>query len=378
MDGNRRSAWFGLRMLCAALFLVGLISAQEETQLDLSSGKKIFETACAACHGGDTKGAPDTTVGFAKPKTFPDFTQCDQTTPELNKDWKATILEGGHGRGFSKIMPAFMDALTSKQIDMVIEYLRQACPGNTWPRGELNLPRPAVTEKAFPEDETVLTSSVNLTGLPSVSNLVTYEKRIGARNQLELTLPFGFNRASPGRWYGGIGDITLAFKRVLFVNNRSGTILTLFGETSVPTGDTKRGFGVSTPILEPSLAFAQILPRESFFQFQAGTEQPVDTQKAPRAAYSRFAIGKTFRQEMSVGRMWTPMVEFLADRDFTTGAKVNWDILPQMQVTISRRQHVRLDFGVRIPATNTQGRSIQGVMYVLWDWFDGGLFEGWR
>ena len=38
---------------------------------------------------------PDTTVGFDKPKSFPDFTQCDQTTPELNKDWKATIRDWG-------------------------------------------------------------------------------------------------------------------------------------------------------------------------------------------------------------------------------------------------------------------------------------------
>src|SRR3954451_21133659 len=82
------------RMMCLVLFVTGAINGQEGTELDLSSGKKIFETACAACHGTDAKGAPDKTVGFAKPKTFPDFTQCDQTTPELNKDWKATILEG--------------------------------------------------------------------------------------------------------------------------------------------------------------------------------------------------------------------------------------------------------------------------------------------
>lgn len=362
----------------AVCFFFTPASAQTAGPLDLSSGEKIFAVACAACHGADGKGAPDTTVGFTKPKTFPDFTACDQTTPELNKDWKATILEGGHGRAMSKIMPSFSAALTSPQIDLVIEYLRGNCAGDTWPRGELNLPRPLVTEKAFPEDETVLTSSANFSGSPSQSNLLIYEKRLGARNQLEFTLPFSFSRAAPGAWYGGVGDIQLALKRVLFVNNRSGTILSVFGETTVPTGDTRRGFGVGTPILEVSAAFAQILPKESFFQFQAGTEQPVDTSKAPRAAYARFALGKTFRQEMKVGRMWTPMVEFLSDRDFTNGARTNWDVLPQMQVSISRRQHIRLDFGVRVPATNTQGRSIQGVMYVLWDWFDGGLFEGWR
>jgi hypothetical protein len=364
--------------MAVLLFLTFSASAQDTISLHLDTGKQIFDAACAACHGADGKGAPDTTVGFAKPKTFPDFTQCDQTTPELDKDWKATILQGGHGRGFSLIMPSFSEALTSRQIDMVIEYLRGFCSGNKWPRGELNLPRPLVTEKAYPEDETVLTSSANVSGAPGISNLLTYEKRFGAREQIEITVPFSFLRPSPGTWYGGVGDIQLALKHVLLVNNHTGTILSIFGETTIPTGDKARGLGTGTPVLEGLTAFAQMLPRQSFFQFQAGTEQPIDTKNTPRAVYSRFVLGKTFRQEMDVGRMWTPMVEWLADRDLVSGAKTNWDVLPQMQVTLSRRQHVRVDFGVRVPVTNTQGRPIQAVMYVLWDWFDGGLFEGWK
>ncbi len=72
------------------------------------------------------------------------------------------------------------------------------------------------------------------------------------------------------------------------------------------------------------------------------------------------------------------MVEFLADRDLQDGAKTNWDVLPEMQVTISQRQHVRAAIGVRAPMTNTQGRNPQVVMYVLWDWADGKLWEGWK
>ena len=84
--------------------------------LKLDSGKQIYEAACVACHAANGKGMPESTVGFTKPESFPDFTQCDQTTPELNTDWKAVIVHGGRFRGFSQIMPAFGEALTNDQI----------------------------------------------------------------------------------------------------------------------------------------------------------------------------------------------------------------------------------------------------------------------
>jgi hypothetical protein len=42
--------------------------------------------------------------------------------------------------------------------------VRTFCASDAWPRGELNLPRALVTEKAFPEDEAVLTTSVATSG----------------------------------------------------------------------------------------------------------------------------------------------------------------------------------------------------------------------
>jgi hypothetical protein len=48
-----------------------------------------------------------------------------------------------------------------------------------------------------------------------------------------------------------------------------------------------------------------------------------------------------------------------------------------MQVTISKRQHIRADLGVRIPVNNTPGRPVQLMFYILWDWQDGRLNEGW-
>jgi hypothetical protein len=78
-----------------------------------------------------------------------------------------------------------------------------------------------------------------------------------------------------------------------------------------------------------------------------------------------------------LGRMWSPMMEFLAARDLVNRAQTDWDVVPQMQVTISRRQHIRADLGVRVPVNNTAGRPVQLMVYVLWDWQDGRLTEGW-
>lgn len=72
------------------------------------------------------------------------------------------------------------------------------------------------------------------------------------------------------------------------------------------------------------------------------------------------------------------MVELVGARDLLDDAKFDWDVVPEFQVTLSRRQHVRAAFGVRIPATDTAGRSMQAMFYILWDWQDGKLLEGWR
>ncbi len=71
------------------------------------------------------------------------------------------------------------------------------------------------------------------------------------------------------------------------------------------------------------------------------------------------------------------MLEVAGQRDLERGARTQWDVIPELQVTLSARQHVRADLGYLIPVSDTAGRPRQIMLYVLWDWFDGGLFEGW-
>jgi len=346
------------------------------TSLQLATGSEIYDSACIAFHGPGGTGTPKTIAGFEPPDTFPDFTRCDQTTAEPDTTWKAIIVHGGPNRGFSQIMPSFSEALTSEQIDKVIGYLRGFCTNSHWPRGELNLPRALVTEKAYPENEIVLSTSVNAQGAPGFETHIIHEQRFGMKNQIEVDMPVNFQNQNHN-WNGGIGDITLGLKREIFSSLRSGSIFSMQGSIVAPTGNRSHGFGSGTTTFETFAAFDQLFKSNTFIQFQTGADLPVHANIASQTVFWNTAIGQSFAGDHGLGHLWSPMVEFLADHDLANGAKTNWDVLPQMQITISRRQHVRGNLGVRVPVNNTSGRSIQVMFYLLWDWGDGKLTEGW-
>lgn len=365
-----------LLMVCA---FIGVGHAQRlprATPPNVARGEQLWKSGCNSCHGNDGKGAPETLTEFKRPETFPDFTRCDQTTAEPDSAWKDVIVHGGSTRAFSRIMPSFGGALNSQEIDDLIAYMRSFCPNKHWPRGELNLPRALVTEKAFPEDEVVLSTLINATGAPGLTTHVIHEQRFGVKNQIEVDLPINYQDQNHS-WNSGIGDITLGLKRVMYSNLRTGTIFALQGSVLPPTGSSKRGFGAGTTTFETFAAVDQLFPTNTWIQFQMGADLPRHTDIAPQSLFWNTALGQTFIADHGLGRQWSPMVEFVATRDLDTGASTDWDIVPQMQVTISPRQHVRFDVGVRTPMTNTAGRTPQVVFYLLWDWADGKLWKGW-
>ena len=370
----RTTILFGFLLSTAQI----LLFAQEQgsSALQLDTGERIFKAGCVACHGTDGRGTPKAIAGFEPPDTFPDFTRCDQTTAEPDSSWKAIITHGGPYRGFSQIMPSFSEALTSEQIDKLIHYLRGLCRNPHWPRGELNLPRALVTEKAYPENEVVISSAVNARGAPGIESHVIHEQRFGVKNQIEIDVPIQFQDQNHV-WYGGVGDVTLGLKREIFSSLRTGSIFSLQGSLLFPSGSRSRGFGTGTTTFETFAAFDQLFPTNTFIQFQTGAELPRHSDIAPQAVFWNTAIGQSFGADHGLGRLWSPMVEFIGDKELATGAKTNWDVVPQMQVTISKRQHVRGDLGVRVPINNTAGRPVQVMFYLLWDWGDGKLTEGW-
>ena len=336
------------------------------------SGEEIYQSACITCHGADGRGAPRTRVGFDTP--LPDFTDCPFATAEADVDWMAVVHEGGRVRGLSRRMPAFGDALTRNQIAGVVGYLRRFCGDDAWPRGDLNFPRAFFTEKAFPENEVVLTNTVSTNG-DFVGNELVYERRFGVRNQLEVVIPMDATRSGPG-WQIGLGDVAFAVRRTVFASLRTGTIAAVGGEVAFPTGNTEQSLGAGYHVFEPFAMFGQALPRGSFVQFHAGLEIPSDSRQGTTEGYARTAIGFSHLADRGFGRSWSPQVELLWARP--SGHESEWDVVPQLQVSLSKIQHVMIAIGVRAPLNHADDRGSAVLSYLLWDWFDGPFTRFWK
>ena len=121
-------------------------------------GERIYQSVCAACHGADGRGEPGRRLYAIE---MPDFTECSFATREPDADFFAVVHEGGPVRAFSPVMPAHGASLGEAGIRAALAHVRTFCTDPRWPRGELNLPRPLFTEKAYPEDEAVVTVDAN-------------------------------------------------------------------------------------------------------------------------------------------------------------------------------------------------------------------------
>ena len=273
-------------------------------------------------------------------------------------------------------MPSFKDLLTQEQIGKVVEYLRHFCAEPAWPRGNLNLPRALITEKAFPENETVVAGAISAHGSPGVGSTVIYEKRIGATAMLEAIVPFDFTRdRAPGVPPSAISRSVTS--RRCFTASGTAPSSASAASSACPPAMRPRAAAATSTVFETFAAFGQLLPASGFLQVQTGFELPAHPDQLSRAYFLRTAIGKTFSQEDGHGRRWSPIVEFIAERDLVSGGATNWDIVPELQIPLSKRMHILGSVGLRIPVNHTGDRRKQVLFYLLWDWMDGGLTQGW-
>jgi len=370
---------YAASVLASGAFISALAVIGAASQQMPPDGRALFNANCATCHGADGTGSArhnPAEVGFDLP--LPNFADCSFANREADADWSSIIHRGGPQRAFPRVMPAFGEALSDEQIDAIIGYIRTFCIDQRWVRGEFIFPGGIFTEKAFPEDEFVWTTASNFYGPIDLTTEGIFEKRFGPRGQLELVLPYSVIDSGPGSGvHAGFGDFEVEWKQNIYSNVDSGTIVSLMGASIWPTGNASRGLGSGSIAFETHLLFAQTLPADFILQGQIFGAFPLKKDLAQEVNWN-FNIGRTFAEDDGWGRAWTPMLEILGNQEMTSGARTNWDLVPQLQVSLSQRQHVLFAAGARIPVTNTSDRSTQFVFYFVWDWYDAGLFEGWR
>jgi hypothetical protein len=361
-----------LRIAALALAALGVARVAHASEAD-PRGRETFEQVCATCHGVDGKGGPGRENLHV---AMPDFSDCAFASEESNADWLAVAHEGGPARGLSPLMPPHGASLGEDVLQLVIAHIRTFCRDARWPPADLNLPRPQLTEKAFPEDEAVATVAFNANRETSASLELAFEKRIGMRGQVEVGVPFALQEVVDGSRQAGLGDVALAGKFALWHSPKS--IVSVQGEMALPTGERDRGLGEGTVVLEPSLLWAHVLPRDFFLHGQLLGEFPTRGDRGDDELQLRLALGRSLAANGGFGRQWAPMLEVATTRVFARGAP-DWecDLAPQLHVALSRRQHVRASLGVQVPVTQTHERPVRALLYVLWDWRDGGLTKGW-
>lgn len=348
--------------------LVGWCLVANVSAYAADTAKELYETACASCHGRDGRGAPE---GTRIRVPLPDFTDCSVVTAETTGNWVALTAQGGPALGLSNQMPSFADSLSDEQIREVITYLRGFCPDPSWPAADLNFRRPLVTGKAFPEDELVLTVSFEKSRESrSLVSEWSFEKRLGSRGMAEVTLPIVYNDPKGGAASGGVGDLTLAYKHVLLASQQYGAIAALSLDLVLPTGDRDRGLGDGTVGLGPSLRAGKTLG-PLVLQGEIKAVLPADVDLASRRLLYRAALQLPLS---SLKSGWVPALEFEADTKVQGQARDVYFLAPMLYKGLSKRGHVALAVGAKIPVAGVHTVDYQIGAFLLWEYLDGGLW----
>jgi mono/diheme cytochrome c family protein len=347
-----------------------------------ATGADIYRLACSTCHALDGSGSPQSLVGFPLPlpdgHDLPDFSDCASNTAEPFRAWNSIVHGGGPQRGMDRHMPEWQDALSDAQIELVVKHLWTLCTDPSWPRGDMNFPRAFFTEKAFPENETVWTGGFQFNGAKEATNDFVYEHRIKSRSQYEVLIPVGFQQTSPGgAWNRGLGDVEFALRRAFVAKLDHKFIFSAGGAVTLPTGKDEIGLGEGVTVWEPFAMFGKGIGSNGFVQVHGGYMASSNRTNVENSTYLRQAWGYTYAQEHGIGRTWTPMAEILWSKESRGGPNVV-DVVPQMQVSLSKMQHILLSVGTSVPVTEREGRHPQFLTYIVWDWFEGGLFQFWK
>ena len=326
------------------MILAAMVLAVQLAQGD--SGAAFFQAWCKACHGADGRGTPAATTRLEVPPA--NLRECKASTAEPEDRWVAIVTQGGAAFGLSLDMPAFGEAASPAQIRSVVRYARSLCGEIGWPPGELNFPRAFLVEKAYPEDEVVLTDRAR-------GQELIYERRFGRRFQMEASARTAFDGQA-----NAFDGVTGALKYNLWYSLERRALASVGVEATPPLGRQ------AVWEVEPFFAFGLAPVRAAVVQGEVvGTWE----EGAGITGFSyRLGVGR------EIGRV-VPMIE--AGLDVPTYGESAFSLYPQMWVRLSRLGHVAASLGAELPATGPEPRHPRLIAFLLWDYGDAPLLRGW-
>ena len=362
---NRTQSISRITGICTAL----LILAGSLQAADLDRGAEIFAANCATCHGPAGAPDPDSPLVKALGVVPADFSDTLFNSREGEGEWKLVATYGGAALGFSEVMPAFGDSLSEEDFDNVLAYIKTLGGEHDYPDGSLNLFLPIRTKKAFPEDEWVWKQRyTDQEGDNAWKNTLEYEFRIGRRWQGILEANYTVQGGD-----SEFGHFEPGFKYVLSHNKQRGSIYTLGVQAGVPLNS-----GENWEFL-PYLAMGKIISDD--WTFQGSGRLKLDLEDSDHSS-AEFA-GIVHWTHTPWPRSVFPALEVVAsvpfERGYGDGRKeaVQWELVPQARIGLTKRGHVALNVGAEFPLNDRERYDWRAYVYLIWDFADGGFFEAW-
>jgi hypothetical protein len=278
-----------------------------------------------------------------------DLASCAVSSAEPEDQWAGIVTRGGAAFGLSLDMPSYGDAATDEQVRMVVRYLRSLCRERGWPPGELNFPRAFLVEKAYPENEVIVSAHGR------AQNLI-YERRLGRRLQLEGALATVVD--SLDRPFDGV---TVAAKYNVWHSLERRALASLGLEVSPPLG--RRDAWELEPFVAAGFERAGFVTQGEILAAWEETE-------GVSGASVRVGVGRE-----AAGGRFVPMVE--AGWDLPREGDATLSLYPQVWIQLSRLGHVAASLGAELPAIGPEPRRPRLTAFVLWDFGDGPLLKGW-
>ncbi|MCS7081973.1 MAG: cytochrome c [Bacteroidetes bacterium] len=361
-----------MKRLAWLVLLIGasqrLWAQTDSTETDLVSlpAPRLFQVACARCHGPDGRGYPD---GSWRELTAlqvppPDFTDPLFSSLEPLADWIGVIREGGKPYGLSMQMPAFGEALPEYKIRELAEYLKSLGSDPRYLPGELSYPRLFNATKPFPESEALWISSQEMKADRSLVRKSTlyWAQRWGPRRQWELKLTPEWSAHKLQAL-----ELELGLKQALAYDRAASWLLSSGLEAALYL------WGDEPWTLQPYITGVKGLGEWAALH---GSLRLVYGPRADQRTLLRWALGGQFLIAHRA-RIFAPALEYVGQWALGASGSPSGHLVPQLFFTPPRRGHVAMALGLELPLGRSASYRYRLRGFLLWEFLEGPFWEGW-